>query len=418
MAGRWERLPLDRAANIAIRAVTMASRLAFIFVLAKFIDPGKVGEYGVFAASVSFSIMLIGWDFYTYSQREMFSLPRGRWSFVLQQQLAASVFLYLCFVPIQVGLAWFGFLPPHLIGWFAGLVVVEYLAQEVNRVLVSIHRPVFANLVLFVRTAAWVWCLIPVLHFSPLTRRVETVYLAWLVGAGVAAVMGGMCIWRDTRPWGNWLPDKAWIARGIKVGSLFLLSTLSFKALQTVDRYLVDYLVSPSLLGVYVVYAGLAMAVANVLDPAVYSFLYPKLVRSKRNGDLKTYRLLMQQMAVSAGVVSIGAGLCAALFMPILVSWLDRPIYGEHPMAFALMLVAAVASGLGMVPHYGLYAYGADRPIVYATASSVVVFLIVTLLTAVYSPFNAVPLGLLAAFTWMGLVKVLYYRSVASMREI
>ena len=95
-----------RLANMFLRGLSMGSRFVLILVLAKLLEPAELGLYGLFLATVSFSIMLVGADYYTYSQRELLSQPRDRWSFVLQHQALATVLLYGLILPAHLLVFW------------------------------------------------------------------------------------------------------------------------------------------------------------------------------------------------------------------------------------------------------------------------------------------------------------------------
>ena len=60
-----------RFLNLVLRGSTLASKFALIFVLAKFLEPAEVGLYGLFSATIFYCLMALGFDFYTYSTREI-----------------------------------------------------------------------------------------------------------------------------------------------------------------------------------------------------------------------------------------------------------------------------------------------------------------------------------------------------------
>jgi len=88
-----------RVLNVSLRVLAMGSKFVLLIGLAKLLEPAEIGLFGLFAATVSFSMLVIGGDYYTYSQRELMSLPRERWSFVLQHQLLATGLLYIFLLP-------------------------------------------------------------------------------------------------------------------------------------------------------------------------------------------------------------------------------------------------------------------------------------------------------------------------------
>ena len=105
-------------------------------------------------------------------------------------------------------------------------------------------------------------------------------YVAWLIGSALAIIVGGLAIKQLLPVWNKVPTDYNWLKKGFKVGGLFLLSTICFKALFTFDRYAVEALSSIDTLGVYVFYIVIVMGLYNFLEPAIFSFLYPRMLQS------------------------------------------------------------------------------------------------------------------------------------------
>jgi O-antigen/teichoic acid export membrane protein len=399
-----------RTLNLGLRSLAMGSRFVLLIVLAKLLEPADIGLFGLIVATISFSMLMIGGDYYAYSQRELLSLPREHWSFVLQHQALATGMLYLILVPAQLIIFWLELLPYQFMPWFFALLIAEHIGQEINRLLVAMHRPVVASAVLFVRLGAWVWVLLPIMWLRPQLVDLDAVFQAWLVGAMAAIVIGVAVVLREAMPWQRWPVDWAWLRRGFSVGLMFLFATICFKALFTADRYLVEYLAGLDWLGVYVLYVGIALTAANFIDPAVFSFLYPRMVSAFRQGDMEAYQKYLREMAWSAIGFSVLLAAGIISIAPLVLEWLGRAIYLEHMPVLWVLLAVAVVYSAGMVPHYGLYAKGADRSIVIAHVSSLLIFAFSTYLFSQLTLHYAVPLGLLAAFSWMGVFKLLAYR--------
>lgn len=398
-----------RFMNLGLRATAMGSRFVLVIVLARLLEPAEVGLFGLFLATVTLSVLILGGEFYAYSQRELMSLPVSRWSFVVQHQMIAIGLLYFLLLPPQLLIFWFDLLPESLLYWFIVLLVVEHIGQEINRLLVAMQHPIVASWILFIRMGAWVIYIVPLMWVYPETRELDEVFKAWFVGALVAVLIGGTVIYREIKPWGSIVFDWAWIKRGFKISLLFVLATISFKTLTTADRYIVEYLNNPDYLGVYVLFIGMAMAVVNFLDPAVFSFLYPRAVAAYRQGDILTYKKVMKEMVMSSFVVTILLVAMIALIAPLVLEWIGRDAYQEHISLLWVLLVVSAVYAVGMIPHYGLYAKGADNCLVLAHISSLGVFAITVVLLASKNPLLVTAYGLLSAFVWMGVVKSICY---------
>ena len=182
-----------RLANLFLRGISMCSKLALVTVLARFLDPSEFGKYGLFTATAAFCLLIIGGDFYAYSQREFLGENQARWSFVIQHHVLAISIIYIICLPAFLLIFSFGLLPWGLISWFFILVITDHLAQEVNRLLIVMQHQLSASFVLFVRTGLWVWILVPIMWENSKYRDINSVFMAWLLGC-ISAIFIGMFI--------------------------------------------------------------------------------------------------------------------------------------------------------------------------------------------------------------------------------
>lgn len=85
--------------NLGLRAVTLAVKFAFILALAVFLPPEEVGLYGLITVTVSYSIYFVGFEFYTFSTRDLVARPRSEWSRLLSNQLVFFGLMYVVVLP-------------------------------------------------------------------------------------------------------------------------------------------------------------------------------------------------------------------------------------------------------------------------------------------------------------------------------
>src|SRR5690606_7394792 len=162
------------ALNLSLRGATLTSKFALIFFLAIFLEPSDLGLYGLLTATISYSIYVIGFDFYTYSTRELLGQPRELWSSMLRDQGVYFVLAYLLVLPLLVVIFLQGWLPWRLAGWFFALLVIEHLAHELNRLLVAMSEQLLASVVLFLRSGLWGLVLLPLMWVVPESRQLGT----------------------------------------------------------------------------------------------------------------------------------------------------------------------------------------------------------------------------------------------------
>ena len=188
---------------------------------------------------------------------------------------------------------------------------------------------------------------------------------------------------------------------------MFLIATICFKGLLTFDRYAIEALSSIEILGVYVFYIGVVMGAYNLLEPAIFSFLYPRMLQNYQMNRMIEYLKVFRELTLSTIVGCILLVPVIWFVVPIIIDWIDKPIYTNNSDGLALLILAGLAHTLGMIPHYALYAMKGDRWIVIAHISSIMIFFISLELITLENSIQTVALALLLAFSWIASVKII-----------
>ncbi|ANJ55194.1 hypothetical protein PMA3_08490 [Pseudomonas silesiensis] len=389
---------ITRLINIALRGMTLASKFLLIFFLARFLEPAELGLFGLLAATISYALYLLGFDFYTFTTREILKRDRSEWGGLLKDQGALSLVLYAIFLPLLSLVFIKGLLPWHVAGWFFALLVLEHLTQELGRLLIAISEQLLASVVLFLRSGIWAVAATALMFVAPETRSLDLVLGAWTIGGIAALLLGvyrlnqlGIAGWHRKVDW-------KWIRQGLKVAIPLLVATLAIRGVFTLDRYWFGNLAGLDILGAYVLFMGVCNALMSFLDAGVFAFLYPSLISAFNKKDSDAFRHGLRKMLIQTLVLTVVfAGIAIVLFDPLL-SWLNKPLYLEHQNIFPWLLLATLLYAVGMVPHFALYAQGQDRPIIYSHIASLICFIPTTWLLSAHWPYLAIPLGLCAAF--------------------
>ncbi|QKS82242.1 lipopolysaccharide biosynthesis protein [Pseudomonas bijieensis] len=384
--------------NVAIRGLTLVSKFLLIFFLARFLEPAELGIYGLLAATVGYSLYFLGFDFYTYSTRELLKRERHEWGGLLKAQGALTLMLYVIFLPLLSLVFIKGLLPMKVIGWFFVLLILEHLTQELGRLLIAISDQLFASLILFFRSGVWAVLITGLMFVEPETRNLDMVFGAWTLGSAAALFLGIYRVKRmELSGWRQGV-DWSWIVKGLKVASALLIATLAIRGVFTLDRYWFQDLAGLDVLGAYVLFMGVSMALMSFLDSGVFAFIYPGLISAYQQRDPVGFhqgirRLLLQTVGL-CGAFSV----IALVMIGPLLAWLGKPLYSEQQGLFVWILLATVLYALGMIPHYGLYAQGRDRPIIHSHLASLIIFVLATWSFVQIWPHLAVPLGLCTSF--------------------
>lgn len=387
-----------RGLNIVIQGATLASRFLLIFFLARYLEPAQLGLYGLLTATVGYSLYVLGFDFYTFSTREMLKRERSKWGALLKNQGALALVFYAIFLPLLcLGFAG-GLLPWHFAGWFFALLILEHLNQEVSRLLVAISLPLFASIVLFVRQGTWAIGIAVCLAILPETRSLEYVLGAWTAAGLLALALGMYRISRlDIAGWRTRV-DWTWIIAGLKVCIPFFIATLAIRGIFTLDRYWLQELGGLEVVGAYVLLAGISGTLMTFLDAGVFAFGYPGLITAFNEKNAPLFRQRLRDMLILTCALAAGFTIVSILSLGLLLSWMENPVYLAHQNLYPWMLGSSVLYAFGMIPHYALYAQGWDRPIIASHVASLLMFVVATSILSIYLPMLAVPAGLCAAF--------------------
>lgn len=400
---------MGRLANIALRGVTLVSKFLLVFILAKFLDPAHVGLFGLAVVTVGYALHMVGFDFYTYSTRELLKKERSEWGGMLKSQGAFFILTYFLFMPLLFSLFLFDFLPLYLLSWFFLLLVLEHVGQELYRLLIAVSRPILASWVLFLRSGVWVLWVVIVMFLWPDLRTLEVVFLSWAVGAAAAIALGIYTLRRMRVSGWSQKVDWRWIWRGVKIAFPLLLATLAIRGVYTLDRYWFESLVDVEVLAAYVIFISISNALISFLDAGVFSFMYPALIRQWQKRSAKEFRWQLKQMLIHTSLLCVMFFVSGLALLPLLLEWIGHSIYREYSYLFPWLMGSSVIMAVSMVPHYALYAQGKDKHIVLSHLVAFMVFVLSALAFSRVDEVVAIPAAMVLGFSVMLAWKVVAY---------
>jgi O-antigen/teichoic acid export membrane protein len=236
------------------------------------------------------------------------------------------------------------------------------------------------------------------------------VTLGWLVGVGISLVGGAY--WLRDQPWAasGGPVDWSWIRRGVKIGLPFLGATLALRGVFSVDRYALQAFWGTEAVGVYTLYVSVRNAIQSMLDMGVLALLRPRIISAYQGGRIEEYRGLMRSLTVAvAGITTVLCLLAAAGMLPLL-SFVRNAVYGEHLIAYWIVLAVTLVAALGDVPHVALYAMEKDRAIVTSTILGFVVAIALNLLLVPRLGLTGAALATLIATAVIAVAKTYFLR--------
>jgi len=343
---------------LLLRLVTLGLRFLFVALFFRYSE-ALYGEYGLVATTVMAGVYLLGFEFYTFAQRELLrtGISAGR---IFAHQLIFYGFAYLILLPLFSFFFHAGFLSETYLRHFYVLLVVEHLSFEIHRMLFVLRHPLAANINLFFRNGFW---MLPVIWRLWQGSGVDISYiLKWWIAGDVLSWLPLAAARRElTGRWGGGRPDLKWIAKGIRTGFPSFLAVLSFKIIEFSDRYLLDYFYDKAMVGIYTFFGNLSVLVHTVVATTVISLRYPSLVETVLSGDRASLLLALGQFKRLAVRWSISAVTVLWVALPILLIALGKENRLNYYHVFILLTASQLCFNLSLVYHYILYGMQKDR---------------------------------------------------------
>lgn len=374
----------DRWFNLGLRLISLGSRFLLVILLAKSMQIEDFAFYGLFAASVAYSVYVIGIDFYTFTVRDLVTQPKPYWRALLRDQFLLYSGTFAIFIGFSLVLLATSVINGNTLIWLLLLLASEHLAQELSRLLIITGKVLQSSIALFIRSGLWVMILAGLWWKNPsVPLQLHQVFSLWLSGGILAIVWSIWCLRQvlyDHRSAGapiNWVRMRT----GIRVAAIFFAGTLVLKFGSTADRFLVEHFAGLAAVGPYVLYIGLAGAIAAVVDASVVVYEYPGLIRSWQTGDEDEFHSRYNGFLRRVLLYALGSALLLGLFLHPVLNFIDKQHLQEAwPIAVPLVL-ANVLLALANVPHYALYAAQEDRSILVATVIGTTIFLMAAVIT-------------------------------------
>lgn len=362
---------------LSLRGGALASKFILIIFISHTYTLSNLGEYALIVAGVSYAGYLLGFDFYTYSSRQIIGAPKEEQSSFLKSQF----FLYFIhyFLAALITCLFVLYKPSFkaVAIILVILVILDHCAQEVMRLLVVYEHPFSANLQFFIRNGLWVYAYIP---YAIINKDVPfyTIWFFWIAAEIVSVFFITIVLKKiPFRLIFSSKIDHQWILQGLKICLPLLISTLSLRGIFTADRYILGYYGNKEIVGIYSYFSSFSSSIMAFIDASVVMLFYPRLVRYSKEGLRKKY-LVTKQKFLKTLIIS---SLCITAILVICVPYISRIIGKENFLnslpLFYMLLLGSIIYCVSLVYHFDLYARNLDR---YIIKSSILAFLVSILL--------------------------------------
>ncbi|KGL62085.1 lipopolysaccharide biosynthesis protein [Polaribacter sp. Hel1_85] len=367
--------------NVFLRIGGIGSKFLIITLMSKYFDVKVFGNFGLITSLITILIFALGLDFYNFSIRDI--LKTSDKQNILNKVISTGVlylFIYISFIV-------FGYFIFNNIDYLKPftflvifLVITEHLSQEIYRLLIGFKKVLLANILLFFRTAGWSVVVI-YNYYSKSLITIEKIFNLWLL-ANVLTIFYVLIltIIKNHKKISKTNLNFEWIKRGLKVCSVFFLTTISLKTIEYANRFIVDFYMGEEVAGVFLFYSNISILITVYINTIVISFELPELITSVNSPNITN---LLKKFKKSLLVHTIISSFFILLIIKPLLIWQDKAEFEDYLPLMYFLIIGVGLMNYSLLYHFKLYIYHKDK----ALLKSMVVPALFSLLLSVILTF-------------------------------
>jgi O-antigen/teichoic acid export membrane protein len=352
--------------NVSLRIAGLFAKLALSIYMGRYFRLEDIGVYGLIFGVVMMAVAVLGFRMdYVISRSLVGTSPlealnkmRDQTIFYLINYAVAAVAILCVMINGHSGLN-----DKFLLVTFV-LVVLESYGNMIYINMNSLGKPTMANLLFFFRSGLWVIPVMALWIFSPGSRTVDSVLMAWLIGAG-GSILFNFYLLRHL-PWKqlfvvpvNWVEIRRDVLKCLPIW----VGGLGISGGAYVDRFIVAHYWGLKQAGIASFYFQFTYSLLALVQSGVLTIAAPRMVKfnKEKNGPgfWKETRETGMSVLVFAGVISLAIAACVPIF--------GHVVHREELVANAptlwLMLVGIFIRSNADTLYYILFARHQDLPV-------------------------------------------------------
>jgi O-antigen/teichoic acid export membrane protein len=347
----------SRLLNLSFRVLSMVAKFLLIIYIGKYLSSTELGEYGLFVTTVSISMYFLGMDFYIFNSREIIKVEHHNRLSLIKDQFVFHIIVYAFVLPLLFSVFLFDIIDYKYIVFFYLIVVTEHISQELFRLYVTLSQQVLANVLLLFRTGIWVYILIILWTYGiKNTENLYSVYVAWFFGAFFSIVIGVYYLFKiyDKDTLVSKI-DWIWIKHGFKISLPFLVGTIAYKVIEFSDRYMIDYYMTKSDVGIYTFFGSIANTMQTIVYTLVIMMYYPKMIELYKDSKMEEFNSTTKKFFLEVLIYSMITIIGIVIFIHPVLEYLGKVEFTQNLSVLWVLLAGVLVLNLSFVPHYILF---------------------------------------------------------------
>ncbi len=392
---------------MGLKGVSVGVRFLLVLYIGKYFTVEDLGDYGIFNTIIMFGLILLGFNFYQYANRDLVNADDPEKLAIIRGQVVFTLGCYLIFLPVALLVFYLEKLPFNLMLVFYGVLILEHITQELFRLFIALGKSLISSVLAFLKSGSWVLTILAIWYLGDqqVLYHMDWVYTFWFGGDLLALAFGLFMLRRRFKGVESNPIDYEWVKKGIKISVFFLISTLAYKVIELSDRLMMDSLLDRTSVGVYTFYFQMSNIVHVVIFTAVLMIFYPKILKAIGNKE----QLIKEKNQLSKQVygISLVTAIVIYLLTPFVADFLGKDEITSYSGILLFLLIGNVLLNISFIYHYVLIAFKKDQMVMFITIAGAVVNVVANLVLIPRYGIYGAAFSSIAGFSIMFLVKTL-----------
>jgi O-antigen/teichoic acid export membrane protein len=301
--------------SFALRAAALGLRFVLPLALIRLLGLDEAGLFALITATSAIAPAALGWGLNNLLTRDLV-LKRNQAPRLIATRLAVtaasiSTAMLAAFLAAQL----IDPLPGLPLALALAIIALETLALDIHVILIALGRAKRANLLLLLRSAAWIPPFLLGAWALPALRCLDAALCAWIAGHLAALAMLAPLLLAV--PWRAATIDGEWLKRGRRDAFWVYVADLGLVGQLYGDRYLVGALIGLEATAIYGVCAAVGQSLQALASSAVIQPALPRLIATAQEqaGTTSHLKPLAARLAMFIlpllAVLATGAALLA-----------------------------------------------------------------------------------------------------------
>ena len=400
--------------NLSIRGLTLLLRFALGFYIVSFLGLKAAGIYGLAIGAVGMAPAILGWGLNYHVARDVIGAAPDVGAPLVKSRLSVTLGSLIAMTIVALPLILTSGADLRLLYLLILILVwLETIALDLYMPMIGWEMVVQANIMVFIRSAAWIPIVTALAFWHPLFRSLEAIFVAWICSHFFAFALLPYFL----RQWPVREALKSsislqWARRRITRFWYIYLSDVSIVGLIYVDRYIVSVFLGLAATGIYSFYWSITNALQTLMMTAVVQVALPRMVKAFRSGDPDRWRIELRHQTIKTLIMATVLGVAVFILTEAIIYFGPE---GRFPVArglFTLLLLASIIRCSSDLMNVGITSSGNDKR--YAFTNLVGVFLSIALAALGLHLFGLIGVGLSSLLTSIILLSIrfAYLRTV------